>query len=331
MCLLAFLSPGVQPDRKALECSCFNNPDGFGFAILTGPNPGDTIIRGHSMDSDALIDSFIAAREAYPNYGAMFHARWATHGAVNESNCHPFPVAGRDDLLMGHNGILSCTPTAKDPRSDTRLFADEILMRRFRHLDSRKTRKRLESWLGGSKLVILTTDPFYQHNTYIFNEDQGDWVEGIWYSNDSYRLARTVYTWPKATKGITGGYSESSEDWDRYRGDYAKICSDCLEYDQDCRCGGLQRVWTWTGAKPKDDEDFGDPRTWVCKDCRAAGSIDPDTAQCDWCDFYWCCDSTVCACGYQADAKEAEWADLREEIAASVTGRELEIHRQPGV
>lgn len=325
MCLLAFISPGAQPDRAALECACRNNPDGFGFAILTGTGADDAIIRGHSMDSRELIDSFMAARAAYPTYGAMFHARWATHGVVDETNCHPFPVAGRDDILMGHNGILSCTPDVKDPRSDTRLFADAIMLQRFRHLDSRKTRKRLETWLGGSKLVILTTDPFYQHNAYIFNEDLGEWVNGTWYSNDSYKHARATYStsyFVGSSKGITGGYTESSEDWETYRGgSYIKVCADCLTVPQDCVCGNLSYIWTWTSAKSTSEPelDYGDPTSWTCKDCRAVGSIDPETGQCEWCDFFWCCDSSVCVCGYGAEHDRY------------TESRDLEIHRQPGV
>lgn len=298
MCLLAYFTPGTQPVRAHLEASCLNNPDGFGWAIVTDSS---VILRGHSMDAETAIDDFMAVRKSFPENAALFHARWATHGVVDETNCHPFRVNGRDDTVMGHNGVLSCQPLAGDPRSDSRILADGLLMAQYRHLDSRKTRRRLESWLSGSKLVILTTDPFYRQQAYILNEDLGEWVNGIWYSNDSYlprqwAMPRGVTAswwdeWPTAI----GGKRDRSDD---YPDDYKFVCHSCFSAPEECDCPGkFMGIYLYAGDGRKPlPEDYGDPKTWVCVACGSRGEVSPETGQCSCCLFMWCCNSDPWEC-----------------------------------
>ncbi|WP_280463152.1 class II glutamine amidotransferase [Nocardia carnea] len=186
MCILTFIKPGITPDTDLLLRGALVNPDGHGYAL----HAGDQILTGHSLDAPELIAEFTKLRTRHPDGPALFHSRLATHGVEDLSNCHPFAVGGDERTVLAHNGILpkNVHPAKGDPRSDTRIAAEDFLPRRpFGSLDSWAGRERLERWLGRDKLVLLTVDPTYKHPAYIFNENRGHWVEGSWYSNDTYR------------------------------------------------------------------------------------------------------------------------------------------------
>jgi hypothetical protein len=174
-------------------CACANNPDGFGYAVHTGKE----IITGRGMNHDDVIDRFLTTREKHMNGWAMFHARMTTHGETVKENCHPFRVGGSRDTILAHNGILSNVkiPTG-DKRSDTRVFAEDLLPKRLNILDSKKKFKKLEKWAGGSKVAVFTTDKRLQKAVYIINEKLGNWDnDGLWWSNGSYK--QSYYTYPK--------------------------------------------------------------------------------------------------------------------------------------
>lgn len=186
MCILTFIKPGITPDTDLLLRGALVNPDGHGYAIHTG----DQILTGHGLDATTLIAEFTKLRDMHPDGPALFHSRLATHGRHDLTNCHPFRLGGDERTVLAHNGILPAHvhPAKGDPRSDTRIAAEDYLPTRpFGSLDSWAGRERLERWLGTDKLVLLTVDPAYKHPAYIFNEHRGHWIAGSWYSNDTYR------------------------------------------------------------------------------------------------------------------------------------------------
>ncbi|WP_410598035.1 class II glutamine amidotransferase [Amycolatopsis sp. lyj-23] len=186
MCLLTYLPAGTLPDTTALANGAAHNKDGHGYAIVDG----DRIITGRGMDAAAVIDEFAALRGRHPDQPALFHSRFATHGPVTDDNIHPFPIGGDSRTVLAHNGILSQKehPSRSDPRSDTRIAADDILSAEpFLTLDRPETRRRIESWLGEyNKLAILTVNPRYPDHGYLFNEHAGYWDDQVWYSNHGY-------------------------------------------------------------------------------------------------------------------------------------------------
>ncbi|MFE3060514.1 class II glutamine amidotransferase [Nocardia sp. NPDC059239] len=162
------------------------NKDGHGFAVVTETG----LLVGRGMDAEEVLDEFAVARGRYPDRPALFHSRYATHGAVSIDNCHPFRLGRDRRTVLAHNGVLPrrVRPAPYDPRSDTRIAAGTYLPHMpFGPLDSTQGRRGLESWLGASKLVILTVDPSFAQNAYVFNELAGIWDDGIWYSNPGYR------------------------------------------------------------------------------------------------------------------------------------------------
>lgn len=205
MCILSYLKPGVAVDEDGLLNGGLSNPDGHGWAITDTKN--GRIVIGKSMDLLEALDGFLAARKDLPDEHALFHSRWATHGTLDTSNVHPFIAGHSEQTVVAHNGILprEAHPRKGDTRSDTRLFADELLSTRYRRLNRERVQQALANWItSANKLVILTVDPRYRHNAFLINSHQGTWDKetGIWHSNFDYEAM------PKwiGKKGTTTGY-----------------------------------------------------------------------------------------------------------------------------
>jgi hypothetical protein len=248
MCLLTFLPAGVTPDADALSNGTLVNDDGHGFAIVTDGR----IVIEHGMDADPLIDAFARLRRRHHDGPALFHSRLGTHGTTRLDNCHPFPVGGDTRTVIAHNGILpkAVQPADNDPRSDTRIAAEEFLPA-FGPLRLRRTRLRLERWMTRyNKMVILTVDRRFKQQAYILNESSGIWDGGIWYSNDGYRPPRCqprrpYPVWMAGSWGTSTGDSATAVDrcgncWCLVDEEgYCPVCGwclDCGEPECDCLC-----------------------------------------------------------------------------------------------
>ncbi len=259
MCILSFLPAHAELDTDALWNGGISNPDGHGWAIADTRN-GRMLI-GKSLKLSEAIGSFQAARKATPGMPALFHSRWATHGSVTTANVHPFYVGGSELTVVGHNGILPAAahPAKGDDRSDTRVFADEILPTRYRRLDKPRAFQALSQWAGWNKLVILTVDPRYRRNAYVVNETAGQWdgVSGIWHSNSDYLglpkwLDTGSYTFSRRDPD-TGAYVLGTREGSKSPDNECYICelgtvgasgicsecgtsADCLEHRSHCEC-----------------------------------------------------------------------------------------------
>lgn len=261
MCLLCYYPPQVETNLDGLENSCLNNPDGFGWSALDA----DTGILStfHSMNADETISKFAKFREQNPETHALFHARYATAGSISVDNCHPYQIGGGVNAVLGHNGHLSVSIPKGDQRSDTRVFAEDLLPERIGSLDNKKRFRKLEKWAGGSKFVILNADPRLKKPVYLVNADLGHWFDGVWYSNSDYKLD---YRWSfnsgygfgasgfvasqSGAADFPGGYDDLSlatcpacryeidEDWAVKNGTCkaCRFCFDCYELPTDCLC-----------------------------------------------------------------------------------------------
>jgi glutamine amidotransferase len=255
MCLLTFLPADVMPDTTALLNGAYLNDDGHGFAIVTD----DHLIVHHGMDAEVIVDAFAAARHAHPHGPALFHSRFGTHGKRTVDNCHPFPVGGDERTVVAHNGVLpdAVQPAKGDPRSDTRIAAEDFLPT-FGSLRARRTRQRLQRWMTThNKMVILTVDRRFKEPAYILNENAGTWDGGIWYSNDGYLpphysrwgpVDESAWHWPpERTWGDPGrhrdrggfgrcGFCHAIIDTFDNECPHCGWCFDCGEMPEDCQC-----------------------------------------------------------------------------------------------
>ena len=108
MCVICVKPAGAQmPPKGTLQRCAMCNPHGFGFATK------DKIFK--TMSFEALYKELkkISKEEA-----VVIHFRYATHGSIKRSNCHPF----KDEITgvsFAHNGILSITPYQDMTDSET--------------------------------------------------------------------------------------------------------------------------------------------------------------------------------------------------------------------
>lgn len=319
MCLLTYFPCDTQPDTVRLMNGSVVNSDGHGWGVVI---PGVRVMTGFSMDARTAVDEFAEVRAQFPQGAALFHSRFTTHGLTNIDNCHPFPVNGDPRTVLGHNGILphSAQPTKGDPRSDTAILAASIMRHSFPALDSKRTRRRFESWLGGNKIVILTVDPQYKAQAYIFNERLGTWKDGVWYSNDAwmppFRYTSGTYTsdyssydsWYASRHGATSTDSLTEEDME--------LCDWCSEMNIDCACGRVASHSYGSTARrltPEIDavDDPDSNEYWdkimaarVCPVCKTTGRIDAATDFCGSCLSCTACEraSGTCLC-YQPGSR----------------------------
>ena len=264
MCLLVVSSPNSTPRKKDLDNASCNNPHGFGYAVIAG----NKIITGRGMSAKKVIKEFLEVRKKYPNSYAMYHARFATHGVKNEENCHPFQVGGSDLTYLAHNGILPVHIGPTDRRSDTRIFAEDILpaMGGVTALDDDNIYKMVSKWAGGSKIAIFTLDYKAQSSVYIINEDLGHWDNnGIWWSNYTYisdeKYYQSIYKSDKIEPVNEYDYSYYDQDsacklcgavpFEDASPYYCEMCLSCVDcmgiYGDTCLC------WTPEHDKKKFD------------------------------------------------------------------------------
>lgn len=213
MCLL-MVTMGQLPKREHLVNASENNPDGYGFAV----HHGDRIITGRSMKYEQLLDRFYAEMAKSKHPVGVFHARYTTHGTTTLENNHPFRVDGRKDLVLAHNGMLPITPRAGDTRSDTRIFAEDILGSiGIEALDDNHSFGLLEDFAAGSKIALLSTAPELRDPVYILNEQLGHWDGDIWWSNSGYKHNYNYKI--GSSSAYPSGYYSTSWESDLYAND----------------------------------------------------------------------------------------------------------------
>ena len=254
MCLIIASPEGKVPEREILENAALTNRDGWGVSWLEG---GKLFTR-----KSPKMKGWEKAVEGCEGKPFIAHVRLATHGLVNQENCHPFRVTA--NLHLAHNGILRCVPEYREDRSDTWHLV-ELLSRMIRTEEDKdwiyspEGKAMLESWIGKSnKLALLDAT----RGIGIVNEAAGVWQDGMWYSNtgafwsyDSYN----GYAWDDDSD------ASAWRKWDKWQKD--KNGGTRQEYTSSS-LGGLKkcpscRVWRSPQAFSQDEPE-------ICHDCYRA-------------------------------------------------------------
>lgn len=170
MCLLVVKQAGVDLPSNIKEiCENANimNPHGFGFSIPNG--------RYRTINDD--VDKWLSLFEKHikKNTPAILHWRFATSGEKTKHNCHPFVIL--DGTQFAHNGVCSDVFKPTEFMSDTAVLG-------YVSPTYEKLVENCQRVVGpGNKFAILSS----KEEIDILGEKYGETIDGIWYSNDSWK------------------------------------------------------------------------------------------------------------------------------------------------
>jgi glutamine amidotransferase len=266
MCVIIASKGYSTPTLAELDRGCYNNPDGFGWALVWQTDRKPKLVVKRTMDADEAVDTYL---EAVRSYGkrvicSAFHARIATHGDAELSNCHPWRVGSDKRSVLFHNGILSVNMDQANGRSDSGVFANDVLpmMGGAAGFQNPGVAHILHKWSVGSKLVMLTANPMLTPLT-IIGEERGEWYGDQWYSNSSC----FPYVPAKPAVTLNKGYTSTAWEID----DFPTAVADEEKFSD---------MW--------DDE-------WSCVECN---QINPMTdITCQLCHYCPECQVWDCYCG----------------------------------
>ena len=179
MCLIILTQPSVKlPTKKELKYAWDNNPHGAGYSFY---KESLSIIKKELLDFKVFYSMLKKDYKAYGKFSQfLIHFRYATHGVIDNSNCHPFNMT--NGPTMAHNGII-CEMPEHPTKSDTIIFKENILEKLpTRFWENQSIMILLETFLDGNKIVFI-------HNAFdytIINEKLGHWKNDCWFSNDTY-------------------------------------------------------------------------------------------------------------------------------------------------
>lgn len=198
MCIIVAKPAGIaMPNEEIIENCFYGNPDGAGYMVADGKSV--TIRKGFMTLSD--FNQSMASEGDLTDYSVVMHFRIKTHGKVQPSCCHPFPVTSDHEKLsatyvtdrigVAHNGIINIMASKTNvDTSDTMAYIANVVapVRRltedFMHNDN--ALEVFESTVG-SKLCFLDNSGDIV--------TIGDFINdgGVLYSNTSY--TRSVTNW----------------------------------------------------------------------------------------------------------------------------------------
>jgi hypothetical protein len=193
MCIIIHRPAGaaMRLSRETLQRCADRNPHGFG---IMWADKGKLMTARYMPKErrDWIKRALLLQAQDIP---MVLHARWATHGAIEKANTHPFIIEQGVSALM-HNGILSI-PCVKG-WSDTRTFTYEVVRGLPQGWENVPTiRWMMEQATLGSKIAVMYGDG----RVTILHKRSGIEEGGIWYSNDGFRethdWSETAAAWVK--------------------------------------------------------------------------------------------------------------------------------------
>lgn len=184
MCILIYCQQGKLLTIDAFKASIRHNQDGFGYAwrVATNQLECKKFLIKNLSDSN-LLQYYNRYCKDVAGSDHVFHARLCTHGTVSRGNIHPFKTA--NDEFIAHNGVLNVRQDGIPKNwSDTRYWVDAII----NQIGDGPTSTQLQAindFVTRSRSKVIW---FKKDTVYLFNQEAGHWSDGIWYSNNSYKV-----------------------------------------------------------------------------------------------------------------------------------------------
>lgn len=207
MCVILHRIEGKNVELVDLKDAYSSNKDGCGLMYRNG---GKVVTEKGMWTEEEMLERV----KRLGNREYFLHLRIATHGKINDDNCHPFQV-GKNYYYM-HNGTLTIDIEDKT-RSDTWQFAQFL---RTININNRFL-DRLSGLIGYNKLAFMSGDTSkrlgnwqsYQDNywsnlfwQYSFYNDSDDdlrytsWCNGKKYTDNTYNCKTRYYSYTPVNK-----------------------------------------------------------------------------------------------------------------------------------
>lgn len=172
MCILIVAPKGTIVPDEHLKESSKANPDGAGLAW----KQNNKIVTFKSLNQDLVIRKYKSLVAQDIQSDILLHFRVKTTGNIKLQNIHPFYV--RENVVMGHNGVIDIDEH-KD-QTDSQTFG--MRFRKFNYRDP-LVQELFKKYISlNSKIAYLDLKGYT-----IINEEKGIWVDGVWYSNNSFK------------------------------------------------------------------------------------------------------------------------------------------------
>ncbi len=211
MCLLIHKPANVTFTDEELRDFYTRNQDGYGVMYAEDG-------KLHSQKALGSVDDWVAFFRSHEHRELCVHLRMRTHGDIDLTNCHPYPVYGFEGeavampMLLMHNGVLA-TGNAKDPsKSDTwhyiRDWLRPLLNAAPELVHTPQFSKVIGAHIGNNRFALMTHDGRVQ----IVNKYQGVEYKGAWFSN-TYAWSASKFMPRPAQSSLWGGDWRSQSTW----------------------------------------------------------------------------------------------------------------------
>lgn len=210
MCLAIYKPAGMFVKEEYLRNGFANHSDGAGIAWSEG---GKLHIKKGIFNADEVVELYNQVKD----FHCLIHFRKATHGKVDEANCHPF-LFNDGKLALIHNGVLPIECTIEG-MSDTahyvKLVIEPLIKRYNIPINDGCLNYLISTSIGTGKMAIMTETG----DTYVINPEKGEWDTGVWYSNTSYKWSYKSnttyppYTPPNSSSSYPPTQTYKSRNW----------------------------------------------------------------------------------------------------------------------
>jgi predicted glutamine amidotransferase len=215
--------------RAAFDSARLQNADGIGIMSPRGVSK----FYGKKHGKRAWRELRALAAEGLPH---GVHFRFATHGDISKAQLHPFRTQSGAHVM--HNGVIWETAgDATGAESDTSLYVSKYMRRApeptARHYDAYYSAVEADIGFSNKLLVMHVTGGEFT----ICNEDAGEWLNGIWYSN--------LYSLPAAMAPRSFDWRLETTRTADLRSCITSKIGVCYSRPLRCQYGRFIRPWVW--------------------------------------------------------------------------------------
>lgn len=256
MCIAICKPAGKQITDDQLKMCYISNSDGMGLAY----NYNGKINIHKSLKYSDFVKKIRWVENKYPEANMLIHFRATTVGDSTLDNCHPFRINKHQVFI--HNGTIK--KVSKDVHSglsDTAMFNKEILQKLpWGWENNSGIRKLIEQFIcieviNDGKICVLNSSGEFT----IFNESEGHWFNGIWWSNNYYKKKRT------SSYGVVAGATTYARDQNLYVSD-AKLA-----------------IFMSRNDEPLKELLYIDPEEEEEKPAIHLTLLNAESVECEWC------------------------------------------------